>query len=333
MNRYQLYQHFCQLIKDNILVEIDSYFEYLPYDDNAYQFMVDDNLRMDFFQEATKSDVKGKRVLEIGTGSLAPLAKICIEKGAKYVVGIESNIDAAQKAHQHICKLGLSNKINIICGDATTTTLNSKFDICVSELIGHIASSEGGHIILKTVKDNVYNSNLTMIPYSARTYFSPSCKPIIHNDPTIEQARESYRNKINKLYNREIRYRPIIYNVKEEIALSEPNEFESFVLGEELQYHQTGEFIIKKKSLFDSFTFWVNIVSQNCHRLSTFHGTHWAPVVMPLEVPVEVLTGDKLMYSVNISYDNHHIKPSYYINTFLYREGEVIDKNFCHMPY
>ena len=56
---------------------------------------------------------------------------------------IERNEDAYRRANDLINNLGLTDRIILIHGDATQVQLPERVDVCVSEILGTIGSSEG----------------------------------------------------------------------------------------------------------------------------------------------------------------------------------------------
>src|SRR6202043_1392390 len=63
--------------------------EYFIYDDLIYHGLTNDELRNDKYRNALKRVVKGRIVVDIGTGKDAILARICAESGAKQVYAID----------------------------------------------------------------------------------------------------------------------------------------------------------------------------------------------------------------------------------------------------
>ncbi|MDD5599206.1 MAG: hypothetical protein PHV82_14765, partial [Victivallaceae bacterium] len=100
-----------------------SWGEYPVYDELAYDVMCCDSDRMNAYRQAVFKTAKDKTVVEIGTGSRAPLALMCVEAGAKMVYAIEANQDAAEQASRLVRSKGLENKIKIIHGYSTTVKL------------------------------------------------------------------------------------------------------------------------------------------------------------------------------------------------------------------
>ncbi|MEM9485369.1 MAG: amino acid adenylation domain-containing protein, partial [Cyanobacteria bacterium P01_F01_bin.116] len=126
--------------------------EYPIYDELLYYAMTNDHKRNKSYQSAINQLVKDKVVVEIGTGKDAILARFCAQAGAKKIYAIEMGREAYQLALTCVQKLGLSEKITIIYGDATQVDLPELADVCVSEIIGTIGGSEGVAAILNDAR-------------------------------------------------------------------------------------------------------------------------------------------------------------------------------------
>ena len=122
--------------------------EYPVYEEVLYFAMTHDKKRVLKYKNAIDEVVKGKSVVDIGTGKDAILARMCIEAGARIVYAIEMDKAAFEKAKVLIENLGYQEKIILIHGNALEISLPEQVDVCVSEIIGTISSSEGATVIL-----------------------------------------------------------------------------------------------------------------------------------------------------------------------------------------
>jgi len=150
------------------------------YQDAVYDFLESDKARTEAYRNAINTLVKGKTVLDIGTGGRALLALMCAEAGAKLVYAVESNENAVKNAKEHI-KLSYPqylDTVQVIQGFSTEITLPTKVDMVVHEIIGEIATYEGvcfavrdaqeRHIIQRTLKDR------TSIPCRIQSRICPA---------------------------------------------------------------------------------------------------------------------------------------------------------------
>jgi len=94
------------------------------------------------YRKALEGAVRGKHILDIGTGRDAVLAKICVQAGAIRVTAIEVVPKAAEKARDSIEREGMKDKIDVIEGYSIGLEL-PKVDIVISEIVGTLALEEG----------------------------------------------------------------------------------------------------------------------------------------------------------------------------------------------
>ncbi|NJR75448.1 MAG: amino acid adenylation domain-containing protein [Scytonema sp. CRU_2_7] len=150
--------------------------EYPVYDEFLYYAMTNDQRRNNSYKFAINQLVKDKVVVEIGTGKDAILSRFCVEAGAKKVYAIEIGEEAYRQAEANINNLGLSGTITLIHGDATQVNLPEFADVCVSEIMGTIAGSEGVTVILNDAR-RFLKQDSVMIPFKGVTKIAPACLP------------------------------------------------------------------------------------------------------------------------------------------------------------
>ena len=126
--------------------------EYFLYDPLLYRAMTHDEARNRAYEAAVSRLVRGRTVVDIGTGADAFLARMCVEHGAARVYAIEFLADSFERARSLVATLGLTDRIHLIRGDARDVALPEQVDVSVSELLGMIASSEGVAPILNAAR-------------------------------------------------------------------------------------------------------------------------------------------------------------------------------------
>ena len=87
----------------------------------TFSAMVHDKLRMRSYERDIWGTVCGKRVLEVGTGALAPLTQMCLAAGAAEVVTVERSTWAAEAAAE---LLAPHRNCRVVAADATSLTLS-----------------------------------------------------------------------------------------------------------------------------------------------------------------------------------------------------------------
>jgi len=122
--------------------------EHFVYDETMYHAMTHDEVRNAHYRVAFEAAVPDKVVVDVGTGADAILARMCVAAGARHVYAIERLESSWRSASATVQRLGLSERITVIHGDATTVTLPELVDFCVSEIVGPIGGAEGSAVIL-----------------------------------------------------------------------------------------------------------------------------------------------------------------------------------------
>mmetsp|Transcript_4443 Transcript_4443/g.15721 ORF Transcript_4443/g.15721 Transcript_4443/m.15721 type:complete len:364 (-) Transcript_4443:23-1114(-) len=133
---------------------------------------------------APESGVRGKVVLDVGTGPLALLALLAADAGAAHVFALEVNGAALRAAEQAVAARGLEGVITLVAGLSTALaalpplpgcTEPALVDVVLSELVGNIASAEGAAATLldarRFVKSNAGPS--WSIPSQISSYALP----------------------------------------------------------------------------------------------------------------------------------------------------------------
>jgi predicted RNA methylase len=108
-----------------------------------YYAMTHDEQRNRAYRASIAKNVRGRTVVDIGTGADAILTRFCLESGASHVFAIEAVRESYARARAVLASLGYLDRVTLICGDATEVQLPERVDVCVSELLGMIGSAEG----------------------------------------------------------------------------------------------------------------------------------------------------------------------------------------------
>ena len=116
--------------------------EYPVYDEHLYRWMMDDPVRTAAYRKAIGAAVRGKRVLDLGTGAQAFLAVMCA-KAARATMTRGTYPCVSRRSPRIRQALGLENIITVHCGTSFDVQVSPPADICVSEIIGMIGSAEG----------------------------------------------------------------------------------------------------------------------------------------------------------------------------------------------
>ncbi len=314
--------------------------EYPVYDELMYYAMSTDEGRTSRYEVAIKELVKDKTVVEIGTGKDVILARFCIAAGAKKVYAIEALDSAYRGAKKLVDSLGLSDRIILIKGFSTEVELPEKVDVCVSEIIGTIGSSEGAVPVLNDAR-RFLKPHGAMIPERCVTKIAAVQIPDeILNSPHFSELSEKYAGKIFQEIGYKFDVRVCLGNLPQTNILSDHGIFEDLDFTSYINPDSTAEITlnITKSGRLDGFLLWLNLhtvkdlVIDNLEEKSS-----WLPVYFPVfESGIEVVEGDVIRAVCRSRISDNGFNPDYVIRGALHRKnGETIEfshDSFHHEP-
>lgn len=314
-------------IINNHWVMIPNFWDYHIYQEADYEWMCMDMIRNNAYRDAIKKNVKNRIVVEIGTGQDLPLTLMCIESGAKYVYGIETNKEAFEKAQKRIQENGLSNKVTLLFGNSYDMELPEKCDVCVSEIIGSIGSSEGAIAYLKDAKRFMQEDGI-MIPGRCVTQIAPVSLPDhLYTEPFIEDMIAHYHELLYRLKGDHFKSnRYLIPNFPPSHLLGKEQVFEDIDFNGDLQLNHTrsSTFSILKESCLDGFLLWINLYIDPHTMIDTLnHKTNWQPVFLPSE-KFNLKKNDIIDIICKITPSENTINPNYVIKGNIHRQGVKI---------
>ena len=126
--------------------------EYGVYDDLTYFAMTHDDRRNAAYKAAIERSARRQDGRGHRDGRRRRAGAIRCGSGARRVYAIEMLDEAYARARDLVDRLGLEDVITVIHGDSTRVELPEPVDVCVSELLGTIGSSEGAAVILNDAR-------------------------------------------------------------------------------------------------------------------------------------------------------------------------------------
>jgi len=313
-----------------------SHGEYPIYDELLYGAMVRDELRNRGYRAALNRFAKGKRVVDVGTGGEALLARFAVEAGAEYVYALEISEEAQQQAQARIAKAGLQQQIRLVRGDATRVELPEAVDVCVSELIGTIGSSEGAAPILNHARRWLKKDG-EMIPRRCTTFISAVNLPEhIRSQPAFNPAGTYYAEQVFAVMGERFDLRVCISHFPRELMVSEAAVFEELDFNGDLVEEQQREvrLRIKHDSRIDGFLLWIRLLIDEGYELdSALDECAWLPLYVPaFDEPVEVRAGDWIDLKCGSRISDNGVNPDYTIKGRVCRSGGDVAVN-CDLPH
>lgn len=299
--------------------------EYPVYDALLYYLMTHDRIRNDAYTSAINRVAEGRVCLDIGTGQDLNWARACIAAGARKVYAIEAMPDSFRRARSRLDKLGLGDRIQLIPGRSTEVELPERAELCVSEIIGSIGSSEGAPAVLRDARDRLLVPDAVMIPARCATLFAAASLPeSLRSAPAFGQTAANYLRPIFDAVGRPFDVRVMIRNFDADSICSTTGVFEDvdFVAGPVVAERFESEVVLTRKARLDGLILWVQLWcdSQVAPVDSLGQQTNWLPVYFPVFASgVDVDEGDRLsVVSVRESSDDG-IHPDYRVEVRIVR--------------
>lgn len=327
LNQDDLLEVVTDIIKNGNIVLCPSLGEYPVYNDLSYGVMCCDFDKTNAYRQAIQKNAKDKTIVEIGTGSQALLALMCAEAGAKMIYAIEANEDAAEQAAKLIKSKNLEHKIKVIYGYSTDIQLPERVDLCVSEIIGNIGSSEGAISILNSAKDFLKDDGY-MIPERCITQIAPVTMPSnLYKSDLTDGILQNYVNHIYQAVGYEFLItRYAVYNFPESNVIAPPEIFEDIYFNNhpEPEESRTVEFHIQNDSRFDGFLLWVCLHVDKDNVIDTFRNISWTPVYLKTQER-DFMKGDILKVDCMRKLSRNQINPDYFFDCTVERNGLKIE--------
>ena len=126
--------------------------EYDVYDEFLFYAMTHDQMRNEAYRCAIDAVVTGWSCARYRRWRRCRLIQMLCRRRRRTRYAVELHEDALRQANEAIEELGLKEKIVLIHGESTSVQLPEKVDVCVSEILGTIGSSEGVITVLNDAR-------------------------------------------------------------------------------------------------------------------------------------------------------------------------------------
>jgi amino acid adenylation domain-containing protein len=311
--------------------------EYPVYDHLLYMAMTEDRRTKDLYRRAIARAVPGKVVVDVGTGGDAALAVLCAEAGAKKVYAVEVLPDAAASARARVAALGLSGRIEILEGAAATIELPEPAEVCISELIGTIGSSEGVIPILADAQRFVRPGG-AWIPRRCLTQVAAVELPAaLLAAPVLTPLARHYTDKVFAAVGEPFDLRQCVRRFSPTGLLSAPAAFEDLDLAVAVPPAGRSELVltVERPGRLDGFLLWIELFPGDDGESadSLVHETSWLPVFLPVFEPgLNVAPGDRVEAVCERTPSDDGLHPDYRIAGRILRGGEEVrfEHLSCH---
>jgi len=309
--------------------------EYFVYDELLYDILTHDERRNRSYKIAIAQAVKDRVVLDVGTGKDAILARFCAEAGAKKVYAIELLEASYRQAKASLERLGLQDKIILMHGDATQVELPERVDVCVSEIVGSIGSSEGAIPILNDARRRHLKPDGRFIPQRSITKIAGVSLPEdVLADPAFSELTGHYAQKIFEQLGYRFDLRVCLKHCHESHLVTTAGVFEALdwtqgYIKPEIRHCQRLQVI--KDGQIDGFIVWLNLETTTGETIDVLqHEYCWLPTYFPAFYPgVEVVAGDVIDVNCEVVLSDNQLNPDYRVGGQILRQnGETINFDY-----
>lgn len=305
--------------------------EFYVYDDVVYNSMAQDEGRNDRYRAAFARHLKGKVVVDIGTGPFAILSRLAIEAGAARVYAVDLLESTAERARRTVNQLGLSDRITVVQGDARTVQLPELADVCISEIVGAIGGSEGSAVIINSARRLLRNPS-AMLPKRSVTRLAAVHLPTDHLEWGFPDAAAHYVERIFEQVGQAFDLRLCVKHLPREAVVSSAGVLEDLDYTQDISLSalHTERLTVQKGGPINGLLAWLQLHVDDDQVVDILDNpASWLPVFVPLDVePMDALRGDELVLTVRRSLAHNGLNPDFHIEGSLERQGEVIQR-FC----
>ena len=279
------------------------------YDPAMYHGMLLDHTRVDAYRAALSRHAAGRRVLDIGTGDSAVLARLALRAGAVAATGIEANPESFRIAAELAHDPALDGKLHIVQGFSTDCSCDDqpRFDLLVHEIIGSIGSEEGAPAVVADAKRRLLTADALHIPSVCKTLLSP----VMPLGPLGKLDTLASRLMCTGVTSPDQVGVYFAVNFPKAKRLAAPQLFESFEFAADMELVQRRELRFRVEAspdaapdplLFDGFVLWIELTVDADQVIDTLSQvTSWAPVyVKLLPQPVALKVGDLLLVQAEV---------------------------------
>lgn len=305
--------------------------EYFVYDELLYHAMTNDEQRNDRYRAALRQAAPGRVVLDIGTGRDAILARLAVEAGARKVYAIELLEASYLHAQATIERLGLTDRITLIHGDARLVELPELVDVCVSEIVGAIGGSEGASRIINDAWRFMKPGGV-MIPSQSITRIAAVGLPDdLLRDLAFTPTSGHYVERIFEQRGYVFDLRICLRGARRDDLLSTTGILEDldFTGISAPEYDRVETLEITKTGRIDGFLAWLNLHTAPGEELDILDREYcWLPVFFPVFSPgVIAYAGDRIEMTISSRLCDNGLNPDYFI------QGRLVHQDGSSVPF
>jgi protein arginine N-methyltransferase 1 len=289
--------------------------EYPVYDDHVYDAFDACDDRHRAYRDAIRAAAPGKVVLDIGTGRDALWAVEAAHAGARHVYAIEAEPRFAARAAETVESAGLADRVTVLAGFSTGLALPTPAEVCVSEIVGNIATAEGAIPVLDDARARLCAPGCVWIPFRAQTW---AAAVDLSDAGPLGLAAESlpYLHAIFDTAGGPFDPRLCLAGPAGDALISSCAPVESVVFEtEHVTTRDDARLRIALPATMTGVLLWARVAasSRGGREVDALSGgtRAWAPVYIPLPEPRPVYPGDHLTLALSATTSDDGLHPDY----------------------
>jgi protein arginine N-methyltransferase 1 len=308
--------------------------EYPIYDSLVYCVMTHDEVRNAAFRQALLPHVPGQVVLDLGTSSDLKWALEAAGHGARRVFAIEAMADSHAAAAALLAGSPSADAIELRHGASYALTLPERASVCVAEIIGSIASSEGMLAAMADARSRLLAPGAVVVPAAASTLAAAvSLRSMFPDGLAFSRDALPYVQQIFELCGGPFDLRLSVANPPADVIMSTAERVESFACDGSAPLAATTQarLTITRAGPIDGLLCWLRLeAGGGAAPLDSLRDkTSWTPVYLPLfDDPVAVDPGDVLEVDFERSASDDGIHPDYHGRVTLHTGPDVHQASF-----
>ncbi|SCG18830.1 protein arginine N-methyltransferase 1 [Micromonospora echinofusca] len=309
--------------------------EYPIYDPYLYYAMSNDTVRNDAFRAALLPACPGRRVLDIGTGENVHWALEAARQGAQSVVALEAMPRSHAVATKRLAQAPEREKVDLRYGVSFDHDLDPRADVCVAELIGSFASSEGMLAAMADAHARLLNPGAVVVPAACDTLVAPvSLRDLFPAGLAFSSDALPYLRQIFDFNGGPFDLRLTVVNPDPGCVLSSGGVVEQlrFDRAEPLDATTEVELRIERAGRVDGLLCWIRLDAgpgADTTIDSLLDKTNWTPAYLPLfDESLDVCEGDVVTVSFERRTSPDGVHPDYLVDATLTRSLGVVSGSF-----
>ncbi|GAA2638340.1 SAM-dependent methyltransferase [Paractinoplanes durhamensis] len=292
--------------------------EYPAYDDRVYDAFDAADDRHRAYRDAVRAAAPGKVVIDIGTGRDALWAIEAGHAGARHVYAIEADPATADQAVDAVIAAGLDERVTVLPGLSTQITLPERAEVCVSEIVGNIASAEGAIAVLGDARARLCTPDCAWIPFRIQTW--AAAVDLDGTDLALAAETVPYLDRVFEAAGAPFDARLCLGGPSADAVISTAVAIESIVFGADQppphDERLRAELRIGATSArMSGILLWTRVAaeSRGGREVDALDGgtRAWAPVYAPFPEPVPVTCGDHLPIAFTRRTSDDGVHPDY----------------------